>query len=125
MPQYKPNVPLGQYFPSLPPSDVGPSEVNPSSFSSEEDDKGPSQPPPVSIMRTELTPLSAFLISELERVVAGMRRIPVPQSSKRRTKPPKQVLGLVCKRLWDAEMQARGVHKSMPDPKDKGKRKMD
>ncbi|PWA48091.1 reverse transcriptase domain-containing protein [Artemisia annua] len=51
-----------------------------------------------------------------------MAPIPVPESSKSSRKPPlKVVLGLACPRLWDEKMQARGVHKNMPDPKDKGK----
>ena len=48
--------------------------------------------------------------------------VPVPESSKSTREPPlKVVLALACPRLWDEKMQARGVHKNMPDPKDKGK----
>lgn len=116
MPFYNPNVPLGQYFPSKPP----------------EDEEGPVMRTPVSVMRTEPPTLSMLLTREMERVVAGMSQIPVPQSSQERPKPPPQVLGLVCKRLWVPGMQAKGVGKMMrakgveegtSDPKDKGKRK--
>ena len=39
----------------------------------------------------------------------------------------KVVLGLAAPKLWNKDMQSRGIHKRMPDPKDtgKGKRKME
>jgi hypothetical protein len=66
----------------------------------------------------------------MERVCADMRKISVPvepQSSQRNKGPFKVVLGLAAPKLWDRDMQSRGVHKRMPDPKDqgKGKRKME
>ena len=66
----------------------------------------------------------------MERVVADMSKISVlvePQSSQKYKGPLKVVLGLAAPKLWDKDMQSRGVHKRMPDPKDmgKGKRKME
>lgn len=84
-------------------------------------DKGPSQPPSV------FGPVTAFLQSDMERVVAGMSKIPVsekPEASRKRKGPLKVVIGLACPRLWNKDMQSIGVHKCIPDPKDKGKGKM-
>lgn len=90
------------------------------------DDEAVTQPPPVSVMRTEPPPLSVVLTSELERAVSAMSRIPVPGNSERLPKPPKQVLGLPCPKVWKAmQDQNRGVHKTMPEFKGKGKRKLD
>jgi hypothetical protein len=66
----------------------------------------------------------------MERVCADMRKISVPvepQSSQRNKGPLKVVFGLAAHKLWKKDMQSRGVHKTMPDPKDmgKGKRKME
>lgn len=78
----------------------------------------------------DFTPVIAFLTSEMERVCADMRRISVPdepQSSSRKKGPLKVVLGLVAPKLWNKDMQSRGIHKKMPDPKNlgKGKRKIE
>jgi hypothetical protein len=66
----------------------------------------------------------------MERVVADMSKISFPmepQSSQRYEGPLKFVLGLAAPKLWDKDMQSRGVHKRMPDSKDlgKGKRKIE
>jgi hypothetical protein len=60
------------------PSGERPSEVNPSPASSEEDDEEPLNPTPLSVIRPAHTPVSESLTSEMERVVAGMSRISVP-----------------------------------------------
>ena len=106
----------------------GPSEVNPSSASLEET----LNPTPLAVILPSFTPFTEFLTSEMERVVADMSKISVPvepQSSQRGKGPLKVVLGLAAPKLWDKDMQSRGVHKRMPDPKDKdmgkGKRKME
>ena len=83
---------------------------------------------------SERPPLSKLLTEEMERVVAGMRQIPVPQKPKRLEKPSSQVLGLVCKRLWTPDTKRKDVENVLKnmrdgegtsDPKGKGKRKMD
>jgi hypothetical protein len=66
----------------------------------------------------------------MERVCADMGKISVPmepQYSQRYKGPLMVVLGLAAPKLWDKDMQSRGVHKRIPDPKDlgKGKRKME
>jgi hypothetical protein len=104
----------------------GPSEVNPSPASSEET----LNPTPLAVILPDFTPVTEFLTSEMERVVADMSKIsaPVePQSSQRYKGPLKVVLGLATPKPWDKDMQSRRVHKRMPDPKDmgKGKRKME
>lgn len=67
--------------------------------------------------------LPIALTQALEKVVSSLKKIPVPedaQPSQKRSGPIKVVLGLACPRLWDKEMQSRGMHRSMPDPKAKG-----
>ena len=107
----------------------GPSEVYPSPSSSEETEEA-LNPTPLAVVLPDFTPVTEFLTSEMERVVADMSKISVPvepQSSQRYKGPLKVVLGLAAPKLWDKHMQSRGVHKRMPDPKDlgKGKRKME
>ena len=108
----------------------GPSELCPSPTSSEETTEAEEAPAPLAMVVPDFTPVTAFLTSEMERVCADMRRISVPeepQSSVRKKGPLKVVLGLAAPKLWNKDMQSRGIHKKMPDPKDlgKGKRKMD
>ena len=64
-------------------------------------------------------------------MIADLGLIPVP---KRLEKPPPQVLGLVCKKLWTPDTKPKDVEKVLrtlknsegtSDPKDKGKRKLD
>jgi hypothetical protein len=103
----------------------GPSELCPSPTTEAEE-----TPTPLAMVVPDFTPVTAFLTSEMERVCADMRRIAVPeepQSSRKSKGPLKVVLGLAAPKLWNKDMQSRGVHKKMPDPKDlgKGKRKMD
>ena len=77
------------------------------------------------------SPLSELLAREAERAIADLGLIPV---SKRLEKPPPQVLGLVCKKLWTSVTKPKNVEKVLrnskngegtSDPKDKGKRKLD
>ena len=77
------------------------------------------------------TPLSELLAREAERAIANLGLILIP---KRLEKPPPQVLGLVCKRLWTSDTKPKNVEKVLrnfkndeitSDPKDKGKRKLD
>ena len=108
----------------------GPSELCPSPSSSEETEETGETPTPLAVVLPDFTPVTAFLTSEMERVCADMRKISVPvepQSSQRNKGPLKVVLGLAAPKLWNKDMQSRGVHKRMPDPKDmgKGKRKME
>lgn len=108
----------------------GPSELCPSPTSSEEITEAEEAPTPLATVVPDFTPATAFLTSEMESVCADMRRIAVPeelQSSRKSKGPLKVVLGLAAPQLWNKDMQSRGVHKRMPDPKDlgKGKRKME
>jgi hypothetical protein len=108
----------------------GPSEVCPSPTTSEETSEAEETPTPLAMVVPDFTPVTAFLTSEMERVCADMRRISVPdepKSSSRTKGPLKVVLGLAAPKLWNKDMQSRGIHKKMPDPKDldKGKRKME
>lgn len=99
----------------------GPSEICPSPSSSEEIEEAPN---PLAVVLPDFTPVTAFLTSEMERVCADMRKISVPvepKSSQRNKGPLKVVLVLAAPKLWDKDMQSRGVHKRMPDPKDQGK----
>lgn len=101
----------------------GPSEFCPSPFSSEEIEESPT---PLAVVVPDFTPVTAFLTSEMERVCADMRKISIleePQSSQRNKGPLKVVLRLAAPKLWNKDMQSRGVHKRMPDPKDMGKGK--
>ena len=89
-------------------------------------------PTPLAVMLPSFPPVTVFLTKEMERVVADMNKISIPekpQSSQRCKGPLKVVIGLAFPKLWGKDMQARGVHKRMPDPKDKnmgkGKRKME
>ena len=107
-------------------SGEGPSEVNPSPASSEET----LTRTPLAVILPEFTPVTEFLTSEIERVFADMSKISVPvkpQTSQRYKGPLKVVLGLAAPKMWDKDMQSRGVYNRMPDPKDlgKGKRKME
>jgi hypothetical protein len=57
-----------------------------------------------------------------EKAVKFMKWIPVPERPVPPTKPAKQVLGLPCPRKWNGmQEQPRGVHKTMPGYKGKGK----
>ena len=108
----------------------GPSEFCPSPTSSEETKEAEEAPTPLAMVVPDFTPVIAFLTSEMERVCADMRKFYVPEepySSKRNKDPLKVVLGLAAPKLWNKDMQSRGIHKKMPDPKDmgKGKRKME
>ena len=108
----------------------GPSEMCPSPTSSEETKETEETPTPLAMIVPDFSPVTAFLTSEMERVCADMRKIPIPeepQSSERKKGPLKVVLGLAAPKLWNKDMQSRGIHKKMPDPKDtgKGKRKME
>jgi hypothetical protein len=108
----------------------GPSELCPSPTTSEETTEAEETPTPLAMVVPDFTPVTAFLTSEMERLCADMRRISVPeeqQSSRKKKGPLKVVLGLAAPKLWNKDMQSRGVHKKMPDPKDmgKGKRKME
>ena len=67
--------------------------------------------------------LPIALTHALEKVVSSMMKIPVPDRAQLHQKCPgplKVGLGFACPRLWDKEMKARGMYRSMPDPKDKG-----
>lgn len=58
----------------------------------------------------------------LGQALSSIKKIPVSEPSCPSRPPPlKVVVGLACKNLWDKDMQARGVHKQMPNPRDKGK----
>ncbi|PWA50838.1 hypothetical protein CTI12_AA430860 [Artemisia annua] len=97
-------------------NDSGSSDLNsmPSYVSSyHSDDEEQTHPPPLAVMLT----------SELVMAVSSMSRIPVPVNPQPRPKPGKQVLGLPNKQVWNA-IKDRGIHKSKPDFKGKGKRSM-
>ena len=65
------------------------------------------------------------LAEALGQALSSLKKIPVPETPHSSRPPPlKVVVGLACKKLWNKDMQARGVHKQMPDQKDKGKRPM-
>ena len=66
------------------------------------------------------------LVEALGQALSSLKKIPVPEPSFPSCLPPlRVVLGLACKNLWDKNMQARGVHKQIPNPKDKGKQPME
>ena len=62
-----------------------------------------------------------------EKAASSFMPISVPvnaQSSRGRTKPPRQILGLPCPRLWN-DIKDKGVQKKMHDFTGKGKRSME
>ena len=76
------------------------------------------------------SPFSELLAREAELAIADLGLIPV---SKRLERPPPQVLGLVCKKLWTLDTKPKNVEivlrnlkngEETSDPKDKGKRKL-
>ena len=81
---------------------------------SSDDDDQQAHPPPLSVLLTR----------EIEKAVSGMSKISVPVTNQPRPKPDKQVMGLPSPKVWKS-IKDKGVHKSMPDFKDKGKRKLE
>ena len=70
--------------------------------------------------------LATILPKELEKAVTSMFKSPIPKRTLPRQKPAKQVIGLPCPKMWNAiQDQARGVHKTMPGYKGKGKEAME
>ena len=66
------------------------------------------------------------LAEALGQALSSLKKIPVPETSFPSRPPPlKVVMGLACKKLCDKDMQAKGIHKQVPNPKDKGKRPME
>ena len=81
-------------------------------------DEGPSQPPSVFKLVT------AFLQSEMERVLVGMSRIPVPekpQSSQKRPGPLKVVPGLACPKVWTKICRPEGSTSVCRTPRTKAR----
>ncbi|PWA69459.1 hypothetical protein CTI12_AA290800 [Artemisia annua] len=98
-------------------NDSSSSELNsmPSYVSSyHSDDEEKAQPPP----------LAVILTSEIEKAVSSMSTISVPVNTQPHPKPGKQVLGLPNKQVWNA-IKDRGIDKSMPAFKGKGKRSLE
>lgn len=82
----------------------------------------PSYAPSYNSDDEEPLPLAISLPREFEKAVKFMKWILVPERPVPPTKPAKQVLGLPCPRKWNGmQEQPRGVHKTMPGYKGKGK----
>ena len=70
--------------------------------------------------------LAKALTQALGSALSNMKKIPIPEKTVLPTKPSKQVLGLPCPRKWNGmQEQPRGVHKTMPGYKGKGKEAME
>ena len=70
--------------------------------------------------------LPRALTQALETAILSMKKIPMPEKPVLPTKHAKQVLGLPCPRKWNGmQEQPRGVHKTMPSYKGKGKEAME
>ena len=93
------------------------------------DVNGSSNPPPA-IIPEDLAHIQQEKVTRafqkaLEDAASKFRPIHVPQttqpSQSSHDRPPKQILGLVCPRLWEG-VQKKGVQQSIPGLMDKGKR---
>ena len=66
------------------------------------------------------------LTQALGSALSNMKKIPVPEKPARLPKPPKQVLGLACPRMWSTfENQRKSAQKAKHNYKGKGKKPME
>jgi hypothetical protein len=73
--------------------------------------------------QTQPPPLAVILSREIEKDVSSIGTSSVPVNPQPHPKPGKQVLGLPNQQVWNS-IKERGIHKSMPDFKGKGKRSL-